>query len=99
MEIRPVTDLRNNFTDISNLVKETNEPVFLTKDGHGDMVVMSIEKFKQYKKEDELKVQIRESKQQQKIDNKLYSSDEVFGNMIKVIEEKFNVQGKLQHKG
>ena len=98
MEIRPVTDLRNNFTDISNLVKETNEPVFLTKNGHGDMVVMSIEKFKQYQKADELKTQIRESKHQQKIDNKLYSSNEVFENMIKVIEEKFSVHGKLQHK-
>jgi len=47
------------------------------------MVVMSIEKFKQYQKDDELKAQIKESKQQQQIDNKLYSSDEVFGNMIK----------------
>ena len=40
--IRPVSDLRNNFADISRMVHETSEPVFLTKNGYGDMVVMSI---------------------------------------------------------
>ncbi|WP_343121288.1 type II toxin-antitoxin system Phd/YefM family antitoxin, partial [Intestinimonas butyriciproducens] len=41
--IRPVSDLRNNFADISKTVHETAKPVFLTKNGYGDMVVMSIE--------------------------------------------------------
>ena len=39
--IRPVSDLRNNFADISRTVHETGEPVFLTKNGYGDMVVLS----------------------------------------------------------
>jgi len=43
--IRPVSDLRNKFADISRLVHETAEPVFLTKNGYGDMVVMSIEAY------------------------------------------------------
>ena len=43
--IRPVSDLRNNFADISKTVHETAKPVFLTKNGYGDMVVMSIEAF------------------------------------------------------
>lgn len=37
--IRPVSDLRNNFADISQTVHETAQPVFLTKNGYGDMVV------------------------------------------------------------
>jgi hypothetical protein len=39
--IRPVSDLRNNFAEISRLVHETAEPVFLTKNGYGDMVAES----------------------------------------------------------
>lgn len=38
--IRPVSDLRNKFTEISRIVHEGKEPVFLTKNGHGDMVVV-----------------------------------------------------------
>jgi len=40
--IRPVSDLRNKFTDIEKVV-DGGEPVFLTKNGYGSMVVMSIE--------------------------------------------------------
>ena len=36
--IRPVSDLRNNFADISKVVHETGKPVFLTKNGFGDIV-------------------------------------------------------------
>ena len=43
--IRPVSDLRNNFADISKTVHETSQPVFLTKNGYGDMVVMSMEAY------------------------------------------------------
>ena len=46
-QIRPISDLRNNFAEISRIVHETSEPVFLTKNGYGDMVVMSVELFEQ----------------------------------------------------
>jgi prevent-host-death family protein len=41
--IRPISDLRNNFSSISNTVHSDDEPVFLTKNGIGDMVVMSLD--------------------------------------------------------
>ena len=44
-EIRPISDLRNNFAEISRTVHETREPVILTKNGYGDMVVMSYEEY------------------------------------------------------
>ena len=44
-KIRPVSDLRNNFSEISKIVHETAEPVFLTKNGFGDMVVLSMEAY------------------------------------------------------
>jgi prevent-host-death family protein len=39
--IRPVSDLRNNFNDISEVCHSGNEPVFITRQGKEDMVVMS----------------------------------------------------------
>ena len=42
-QIRPISDLRNKFAEISHRVHETSEPIFLTKNGYGDMVVMSVE--------------------------------------------------------
>lgn len=43
--IRPSSELRNNYGEISDICHETNEPVYLTKNGTGDLVVMSIEAF------------------------------------------------------
>jgi len=41
--IRSSTDLRNNYNDISTFCHENREPVFITKNGQGDLAVMSIE--------------------------------------------------------
>lgn len=43
-QIRPITDLRNT-TEISNICHNTKEPVFITKNGYGDLVIMSIETY------------------------------------------------------
>ena len=45
-QIRPITDLRNT-TEISELCHAKNEPVFITKNGYGDLVVMSMETYEQ----------------------------------------------------
>ena len=44
-QIRPISDLRNNFSEISRIVHVSDEPVYLTKNGYGDMVVMSVDLF------------------------------------------------------
>ena len=44
IQIKPVSDLRTKFTEIESIVK-TGEPVFLTKNGYGSMVVLSIEAY------------------------------------------------------
>ena len=41
-EIRPISDLRNKAHDISRVCHESGEPVFITKNGEGDLVVMSL---------------------------------------------------------
>ena len=43
MHIRPVSDLRNKFSEIENIVSANRSPVFLTKNGYGSMVVMSLD--------------------------------------------------------
>ena len=45
MNIRPVSDLRNKYPEIEDLVLREDEAVYLTKNGYGSMVVMSIEKY------------------------------------------------------
>lgn len=42
--IMPITDLRNT-NEISNICHSANEPVFVTKNGYGDMVIMSMEAY------------------------------------------------------
>ncbi|KAA9295933.1 MULTISPECIES: type II toxin-antitoxin system prevent-host-death family antitoxin [Aerococcus] len=46
-KIQSSTDLRNNYNDISNFCNETNSPVFITKNGRGDLAVMSIQAYEQ----------------------------------------------------
>lgn len=45
INIRPVSDLRNKFPEIEETVIGSNAPVFLTKNGYGTMVLMSIEQY------------------------------------------------------
>ncbi len=45
INIRPVSDLRNKYPEIEDLVLKENEAVYLTKNGYGSMVVLSLEKY------------------------------------------------------
>ncbi len=45
--IKSSTDLRNNYNEISNLCHTYREPIFITKNGRGDLAVMSIETYEQ----------------------------------------------------
>jgi len=55
LQIRPVSDLRNNFSEIERTVK-SGESVYLTKNGYGTMVVLSLEKYSALTDEIELKL-------------------------------------------
>ena len=75
--IRPVSDLRNNFADISKVVHETAQPVFLTKNGYGDMVVLSMEAFTNLQFESEVYFKLQEAEREAEMTDKRYSSKEV----------------------
>ena len=43
--IKSSTDLRNNYNEISSYCRETGEPIYITKNGRGDLAVMNIDSF------------------------------------------------------
>ena len=45
LHIRPVSDLRNHFSEVEEEVLSRGEPVFLTKNGYGSMVLLSLEQY------------------------------------------------------
>jgi prevent-host-death family protein len=58
MNIRPSANIRQNYNEISMLCKNTGEPVYLTKNGEGDLVVMDIEAFDRKEKMLKLREQL-----------------------------------------
>lgn len=83
--IRPSAELRNKYNEISNLCKETREPVFITVNGHGDTVILSLEQFNQMQAELELLKMLSESE------------DDVRNGRVTSIENTFNdIRKKLE---
>lgn len=75
--VRPVSDLKNNFADISKTVHETGQPAFLTKNGYGDMVVLSMEAFENLQFESEVYFKLQEAEREAELTDQCYSSKEV----------------------
>ena len=74
-QIRPITDLRNT-TEISNACHAKREPMFITKNGYGDLVVMSIETYEEMLETAATDIAIAETEAEYAGDNKLYNARE-----------------------
>ncbi len=83
--IRPVSDLRNNFAEISRTVHETSQPVFLTKNGYGDMVVLSMEAFEKLQFDSEVYFKLQEAEREAELTNQRFSSKDVLAAMKEAI--------------
>ena len=59
--IRPISDLRNNSNEISEFCRSSREPVFITKNGVGDMVVLSIDMYERQQAQLELYAKLAEA--------------------------------------
>ena len=80
-QIRPVSDLRNSFADISRTVHETGEHVILTKNGYGDMVVMSYEEYQHIQHEMSVVAQLREAEWEARSTKTRFTHSEVMDNL------------------
>lgn len=76
LNIRPVSDLRNKFPEIEATVLQNREPVYLTKNGYGTMVLMSIEQYSSLI--DSIEMRLDEADIAAENDAVRYSGDEVF---------------------
>ena len=86
VNIRPVSDLRNKFSEIEETVLKTGEPVFLTKNGYGSMVVLSLEHYSQLT--DDVELALDEADRAADLSDTRYSADEVFGRARRRIRER-----------
>lgn len=84
IQIRPVSDLRNKFPDIEKIVNN-GEPVYLTKNGYGAMVVLSLEMYSQLT--EGVETALDEADRVAKEDNKRLTHEEVFGNLRRKLNE------------
>lgn len=64
MIIKPSAALRNDYVAISNLAKETKEPIYITKNGEGDMVLMSIDAFEKREQILQLRSKVLQAEQE-----------------------------------
>ena len=76
INIRPVSDLRNNFTEIERIVKQ-GDPVYLTKNGYGTMVVLGLGQYAALT--DEIEMKLDEADRATALSEIRYTEDEVFG--------------------
>ena len=92
MNIRPVSDLRNKFPEIEKLVVKENEAVYLTKNGYGSMVVMSIEMYDKLLDEAEYNAYVEKAldeadEEDENPNTKYLTSEEVFSKLRRNINE------------
>ena len=85
IQISPVSDLRNKFTEIESTVRE-GQPVYLTKNGYGSMVVLSLEMYS--KLTDPIEMALDKADYAAEHDSRRMTHDEIFGG----IREKLNAK-------
>ena len=81
-QIRPITDLRKT-TEISEICHQSHEPIFITKNGYGDLVVMSIQSYERQLAKANLYAKLEEAEKQIVDGVELIGADDVFARLRK----------------
>ena len=84
-DIRPVSDLRNKFADISKTVHENEDGVILTKNGYPDMVVLSYEANDRRKLENEVYLKLMDAELEARATTERFAHEEVFGKLYAML--------------
>ena len=86
LHIRPVSDLRNKFPEIESTVLKNGEPVYLTKNGYGSMVLLSLEQYAALT--DDIELTLDEADKAADLSDLRYSGQEVFSRVRGRIRER-----------
>ena len=84
--IRPISDWRTKLTEISKEIHESNQPIYLTKNGYGDMVLMSMEAYQKMIENNEIYLKMKEAEIYAELNTKRLSHEEVFNNLHEFID-------------
>lgn len=87
MNIRPSAAIRQNYNEIAEICRKTEEPVFLTKNGEGDLVVMDIGTYSRREKMLKLREELLAVEEDRMRGSKGYSVSEVATMMRSAIKE------------
>lgn len=95
INIRPVSDLRNKYPEIEELVLKEDEAVYLTKNGYGSMVVMSLQKYEELISGKEYSEYIEDAldeaeKEAENENTKYLTHEEVFDTLRRNLDEQKN---------
>jgi PHD/YefM family antitoxin component YafN of YafNO toxin-antitoxin module len=101
INIRPVSDLRNKYPEIEDLVLRENEEVYLTKNGYGSMVVMSLEKYSKLMKDlnseemlesrfgvEDIEKELEKAEEENEYNSKYYTNEEMKQMARRIIDGK-----------
>ena len=94
MNIKPSAAIRKNYNEISELCKRSGEPVYLTKNGEGDLVVMDIEAFARRESMLRLRENLIAAEEGRMSGKTGYSVDEVSSMMKDAVREVLDGQRK-----
>ena len=87
MNIRPSAAIRQNYNEVADMCRKTHEPVFLTKNGEGDLVVMDIETYNRREMMLKLREELLLVEEEIMRGSKGYSVDEVVSMMQDAVKE------------
>jgi len=87
MQIKPSASIRQNYNEIAALCKSTGEPVYLTKNGEGDLVVMDIEAFTRREKMLKLREELLAVEEDRLAGHAEYTPDELDKYLDSIIDE------------
>ena len=89
--IRPVSDLRNKWNDIDEVLQTTGEPVYLTKNGYGKYVLFDTEAYRQQQINTEIYYNLKLAEQEEELTSNRYDGIEMMDEFIADLEERNDV--------
>lgn len=90
--IRPISDLRNKFADVSREVHASDEPVIFTKNGRPDMIVMSAEAFEALEFDSSVYYKLKEAEQEASSAEVRYSPQDVLETLHALLDDEHQAE-------